>query len=85
MTDLHHPLTPWTREHTTAILREQIDRNTRDRDRKIVAAYSSGLSMRQIGDRFGITSSAVSDILHRDAPNLVRPPARPRNGGDAAD
>ena len=84
MTDLTHPLTPWSHAECVDLIRQQIDRNTRERDRKIVDLYCSGQSMRQVADQFSLSQNAIYLVLHRDAPDIVRPQHYHRKGGDAA-
>lgn len=44
------------------------------RNERIVAAYRSGLSLREVGERFGLTHQRVYSILLRDAPDAIRAP-----------
>ncbi|MGB3327551.1 MAG: hypothetical protein WBA46_01270 [Thermomicrobiales bacterium] len=84
MTNLHHPLTPWTPAQCRALVIAQIDRNRTERDLKIIAAYCSGLSAYKVSRLFDTSASAVLKIIRRHDPSLVRPTGRPpRKGGDA--
>lgn len=52
------------------------------RDDQIIAAYRSGLTLRECGKAFNLSFERVAQVIRRDAPNLMRPmhvvPARRR-------
>lgn len=42
------------------------------RDREIISAYKSGLSLRECANRFGLSLERIRQILNRDDPEAIR-------------
>lgn len=42
--------------------------------RNIIAAYKSGLTLRQVAAKFGLTMQRIHQIVAEDAPYLMRRP-----------
>lgn len=84
MIDPTHPLTPWTHDECVALLRQQIAANTKGRDQKIVGMYLNGYSARDVAEWFGVNTSTVLNIVHRDQPDAIRSRSYRRKGGEAA-
>ena len=74
----HSPIRQRERQELQVAARR---RRNRGRDLRIVRLYENGESQRRLAARFGISRSAVRNVLRRDLP---RPPEQSQNDTGAA-
>ncbi|MCL2439662.1 MAG: hypothetical protein FWD15_04085 [Alphaproteobacteria bacterium] len=60
---------------------KKLDLRARDTfDKQVVASYKSGLTSKQVGEKYSIPTSRALDILRRRAPRIIRSKAEIQSG-----